>query len=1545
MSRIKTRPENTLKSLQMETLEEKRLLTTTPIDVPNVPLDFSSYITDVDTIAEQELFVRQQLAINQDTRYLQTGESGLRLVEVKYGAAGIYNRFMQTWNGVDVHDSWVTVNQGVDGNVQQVFHQGHDNLQTRSTGTELTSIDRMMAERAALRNLDADATFANSSGRLVWNVGEKGEASLAWQLTVHPLAPLGDWLTLVDAETNKVISQENRMSFATGNGDVFDPNPWQTQGDGTGLADNNDATSPELEAQHVDVVLPGLDDGTGLLIGEFVDLATLNSPTLPDIDADEPTRQYYYDRDDERFEQVVVYYSVDGMNRYFHSLGFDDDTGAPNGIRDFPSLANAHWDNADNSFYSSGNDAIHFGDGGVDDAEDADIIAHEYGHAVQHNQNASWGGGEMGAMGEGFGDYLAVTYYFDSGDASYQSTDAACVGEWDATSYSTTDPPCLRRVDGNKMYPDDLTGGVHADGEIWSRALWDIRAALGGPVADQIILESHFGLPANSLMPDGAEAILLADQNLNGGANEAAIRQAFEDRGILEPLPTNGTVTLNQDTYNVSDTIEVTVVDANVPGSSLTVDIVVSNGDTETLTLLDQGNNVYFATINTVPGAPSNGDGQLQVALDDLVDVTYNDDDDGTGNPSSSTAQARISNVLKYNSDDVPVTLEAGPHTSIIEITDVGLITDLNVVINADHTFDADLDVFLIAPDGTRVELFTDVGGSGDNFTDTVLDDEAETAITDGTAPFTGSFRPEGSLADFDGLNITGTWTLEITDDFPFDADNGVLHAWSLCIETTDAAAGSVSFDKDVYNLEDIVEISVFDTNATDPLTVEVTSTSGDVETVILVDQGGGLFLNTINTVGAPPTTGDGTLQVEVGDIIEVTYIDLDDGTGSSQTVMDTATIANIKKYDSADVPVILEAGPHTSTINITDQGLVDDLNIVINAEHTFDADLDVFLIAPDGTRVELFTDVGGSGDNFINTVLDDEAGTSITAGSAPFTGSFIPEGSLADFDGISINGVWTLEITDDFPFDVDSGVLNAWSLCLEVVPDPSLQGVEVLGPPTIVEGDSGSINAVFEIMLDSHSTDFRAVDYQTVDGSALAGFDYTATSGTAFFSLGTLSVSVMVPVTGDLLTEDLENFSLMLSNPVNLNIDVSTATAEIEDNEVFSLGTLVDFGTQTSPVDASGIGMTDLLYDVTNGFGWEAGATNLQVVDRTIGSDIQRDVATFEEATFLADVSTQTSYDVTIEFGDNDEARETEVVIEGQNFGTVTTAAGEFVEHIFRVPVYDDQVTIDMTGGSSGGAITSLQVDAVNAWDLDFGTFENPVVAPGYFLADNSVYTPGVNTHGWANDDTKYLDYPSVSDPLHRDMGVIFDNVFFAEIADGTYQVTVYMGDYLESQDAISLVLQGNEVDQISSAPGELFVGNYNINVVDGLFEMRIKGNPGSPFGYVRAVEIAPTSNFAESIVGRDEGDLVNSASEAMRNNEWLLPSMDADQGELPRMSTIQQTALAGATTIEDIQQGSETTRVTSSANDDLDSASHRELDLIFGQESLDLAATRFGF
>ncbi len=135
-----------------------------------------------------------------------------------------------------------------------------------------------------------------------------------------------------------------------------------------------------------------------------------------------------------------------------------------------------------------------------------------------------------------------------------------------------------------------------------------------------------------------------------------------------------------------------------------------------------------------------------------------------------------------YASTDAPKTIsDLTTIYSNLTVPDAFNVTDVNVTIGSIvHTYDADLDIYIEHPDDTAVELSTDNGGSGDNYTNTVFDDEAATAITAGAAPFTGSYRPEGSLTALDGKTSAGAWQLRIYDDA--SQDTGTLQSWSLTL-------------------------------------------------------------------------------------------------------------------------------------------------------------------------------------------------------------------------------------------------------------------------------------------------------------------------------------------------------------------------------------------------------------------------------------------------------------------------------------------------------------------------------------------------------------------------------------------------------------------------------------------------------------------------------------------------------------------------------------------------------------------------------------------
>ena len=137
---------------------------------------------------------------------------------------------------------------------------------------------------------------------------------------------------------------------------------------------------------------------------------------------------------------------------------------------------------------------------------------------------------EADAISEGFGDYWAFTV---SKAVAGPEFDEACIAKWDATSYEgPADGICLRRLDEDLMYPDDLTGEPHADGQIWSHALRNLHYAIGQAHADTAILMAQFDWTGTD-MPDLAGRIVHAVHDLYGAGQAAAAQAAFAERGIL----------------------------------------------------------------------------------------------------------------------------------------------------------------------------------------------------------------------------------------------------------------------------------------------------------------------------------------------------------------------------------------------------------------------------------------------------------------------------------------------------------------------------------------------------------------------------------------------------------------------------------------------------------------------------------------------------------------------------------------------------------------------------------------------------------------------------------------------------------------------------------------------------------------------------------------------------------------------------------------------------------------------------------------------------
>lgn len=192
----------------------------------------------------------------------------------------------------------------------------------------------------------------------------------------------------------------------------------------------------------------------------------------------------------------------------------------------------------------------------------------------------------------------------------------------------------------------------------------------------------------------------------------------------------------------------------------------------------------------------NNGNGVQDAGEPPLPGVTVflDANNNGTLDPGATTT-AVSTNVPRT----IPDNRTSGVTSTLTFSGSAAPILDVNITFRITHNRDADLTAYLIGPDGTQVTLFSKVGGSGDNFTNTTLDDEATTAITSGSPPFSGTYRPSpGLLSAFDGRSAVGTWSFKVVDSRR--SNTGSITAWSLAITTAGetstitGAGGSYTF-------------------------------------------------------------------------------------------------------------------------------------------------------------------------------------------------------------------------------------------------------------------------------------------------------------------------------------------------------------------------------------------------------------------------------------------------------------------------------------------------------------------------------------------------------------------------------------------------------------------------------------------------------------------------------------------------------------------------------------------------------------------------------
>ena len=419
--------------------------------------------------------------------------------------------------------------------------------------------------------------------------------------------------------------------------------------------------------------------------------------------------------------------------------------------------------------------------------------------------------------------------------------------------------------------------------------------------------------------------------------------------------------------------------------------------DQNTLPLIVSGPHVVSTDAGSpvtagTPGPQGTADNLVLNAKNSILDVTFDRD----MNPASFTPAQVLQIMGPAGRIDGPQTftlpstsqnqtIPAGtgvPLSSTITIpndNNTFPISNLAVQVNITHPADQALTAYLVAPNGNKIQLFTGVGGiGGANFTNTVFSDSAATSITAGVAPFTGTYRPIGSLNSLihpNGLNnppidLQGTWTLQVLDSQKRTTP-GTLVSWSLI--ATPQISVTPKMDGKTAGTSRTFTIGFPQQQLSGTYTVQLASS---------ITSAAGQPLDQNQNAGVDVLRGEGTNVPTT----PITYT----ATGLPKSIPDGGTVPNPGGGTS---PATL-----TSTINVPDnfpiQGVtaagLSGLTVTVNIQHPSDSDLTAVLVyhpgQPDEVDIPLFAHVGSGPNaaNFSNTTFDDLSTTPIQSGGAP---------------------------------------------------------------------------------------------------------------------------------------------------------------------------------------------------------------------------------------------------------------------------------------------------------------------------------------------------------------------------------------------------------------------------------------------------------------------------------------------------------------------------------------------------------------------------------
>jgi len=444
--------------------------------------------------------------------------SSLFLLSTTQSPFSIHYLYGQTYAGLPIDGNYLKINLTTDGRILHILNN------TSSTA----SWDRAALLNQAFSTLPlADTLDYQSKDVIYLNDGEPNFGKLVSINTNDLLSTHKDYSIDYLVNANDVLYRHDLHSYFSedtiATAYVFRPDPLTTahKAYGGDYSDHNDSTNAALDNERKLVSITVLDSNDIFYLqNSFCVISDFAPPFKPVVSDSTPA--FLYNRSDDAFEDVNAYYHILTMHRYINdSLGFS--------LVNYPIMVDAHGSGgADNSFfsYSTSPPSLQFGEGGVDDAEDADVLVHEYSHAISFSASPLTNNGrERRAIDEGFGDYLATSYSKSIDEFSVDS-----MFTWDGHN-----PFWPGRVANTILqYNAADSNGIYENGGIWCSALLEIEGKLGREKTNKLAIQAMYGEAANTKCPFAAQLLLQADTLLYGGVDYCKIVHSLILRNLLD---------------------------------------------------------------------------------------------------------------------------------------------------------------------------------------------------------------------------------------------------------------------------------------------------------------------------------------------------------------------------------------------------------------------------------------------------------------------------------------------------------------------------------------------------------------------------------------------------------------------------------------------------------------------------------------------------------------------------------------------------------------------------------------------------------------------------------------------------------------------------------------------------------------------------------------------------------------------------------------------------------------------------------------------------